>query len=371
MSARSASRWLRRLAGAATAVTAVVASALLPTAAYAAGPYGAAFVTLDSTDASMCLVPAERQYHSVRWEPVNEVCAEDTGLYGVYLPELGARAGTVQVTAYGTDSAYCKVQSWGPVGTAQKVLVKCLDRTGAPIDSQFTLSYFNKTGMGGTPMAYVFASQPTAASYTPPANYSYNSTGGINKITKAAAPAGVYTVDAPSLGAAGGHVQVTAYGTGTEWCTAWNWAPAGTAQRIHVRCYNAGGQPADTKFTLSYVKNGNFFGSSVCCNSDGHPTSYLYANQPTAASYEPSAGYRFLSGTSRIDRLSAGRYKVNYGWAAQGGAVNVTSIGGNNARCKVEAYVSDEIANVVCHNPAGATVDAPFLLHHVGPFVVG
>ncbi|MEV6601477.1 hypothetical protein AB0M36_32190 [Actinoplanes sp. NPDC051346] len=374
MHPRSPSSWARRLAGVLAVAAVAAATVLTPTAAWAAGPgpYGAGFVWLDTPDASMCIAPAERQWNSSSpWQPVNEVCGEDVGLYSVYLPGQAARAGSVQVTAYGSDAAYCKIQSWAPSGTSQRVLVRCLDHHGAPTDSQFTLSYTNRAGTGGSPMAYVFANQPTTASYTPPANYQYNSTGATNTITRSATEVGVYTVNAPGIGTAGGHVQVTAYGTGREWCTAWNWLASGTAERVQVRCYSATGAPADSRFTMSFVKNGNILGTGVCCNSDGHPTSYLFASNPTAASYEPVAAYRFLSGTSRITRLAAGRYQVNYGWAAAPGAVNVTTVGGGGARCKVESYVSAEVATVACHTTGGAPVDATFLLHHVGPFVVG
>jgi len=361
-----------RLIGVAAVAAIAGATALVPTAAHAAGPYGAAFVWLDTPDASMCIVPAERQWNSSSpWQSVNEVCSEDVGLYSVYLPGQAARAGTVQVTAYGTDAAYCKVQSWAPSGTNQRILVKCLDSTGAPTDSQFSLSYANLTGTGGNALAYVFGNQPTAASYAPPVNYSFNSTGATNTITRSTTVPGVYTVNAPGLGAAGGHVQVTAYGTGGEWCTAWNWGAAGTDLHIQVRCYSASGAPADSRFTMSYVKGGNILGRSVCCNSDGHPTSYLFANLPSTASYEPAAAYRYLSGTSLVTRLGTGRYRVNYGWAAAPGAVNVTAVGGGTARCKVESYATSESAIVLCTTPGGAPVDATYLLHHVGPFVIG
>ncbi|OJF12873.1 hypothetical protein BG844_18340 [Couchioplanes caeruleus subsp. caeruleus] len=363
---------MRRLAGAVTVVAVAAAAVLTPSAAQAAGPYGAAFVWLDTPDAAMCIVPGERQWNSsAPFQFRNEVCGLDVGLYSVDLPGQAARAGTVQVTAYGSDTAYCKVQSWAPSGDNQRVLVRCLDRRGTPTDSRFVLTYNNRSGSGGKPLAYVFANQPTNASYTPPANYQYNSSGALNTITRSPGEPGVYTVNAPGIGTTGGHVQVTAYGTGGEWCTAWNWTASGTAERIQVRCYNAAGAPADSRFTMSFVKDGNIFGYGVCCSADGHPTSYLYANKPTVASYEPAAAYRFLSGTSGITRLGAGRYEVNYGWASVGGAVNVTSVGGNGARCKVESFESDEVAVVVCHNTAGTLADAPFLLHHVGPFVIG
>jgi len=369
---------LSRLATlAALTATLTAAGSLVPAAAQAAGPYGAAYVWMDAPDAGMCIVPADHQWNSTdEWNPVNEICSEDVGLYSVDLPNLGVKAGTVQVTAYGSDAAYCKVQSWAPSGTAQRVMVRCLDAGSAPVDSQFTLSYANLSGTRTAALGYAFANQPTAtAPYNSPANYQYNSSGATNTITKVSGSTGVYTVNLPGLAGTGGNPVVTAYGTGSEWCTAWNWAPAGADLHIQVRCFSTTGAPANSRFTLSYAKNGNILGTSLCCGPDGHPTNYLFANDPTASSYVPAAAYRFASGggtyTGKITRISTGRYDVNYGWAAAQGVVHVTPVGGGTARCKLESWTTDERVTVACTGPSGSPVDATFLLHHVGPFVIG
>jgi hypothetical protein len=354
------------------ALVAVVAGAGLfaPAPAQAAGVTGSAFVTLDDPDAAMCIVPATHNWNSTSdVQSVNEVCSDDTGVYSVYLPNLGATAGTVQVTAYGSDGVYCKVAGWAPDGTRQRVKVRCFGPTGNPADSRFTVSYTNRTGTSTRPLVYVFASQPAAASYTPPANYQYNSTGAANTITKQAGTAGVYTINAPDVAGATGNVQVTAYGPGSEWCTAWNWANSGTALRIQVRCWSATGAPADSKFTMTYARNGNLLGSSVCCNSDGHPTAYLFAHNATAASYVPAS--QFGTDNDPIVHPSTGRYLVTYGGVAQQGAVHVTAVGYGTARCKVESWASDVAAHVLCINLTGDPVNATFQFHHVGPFVIG
>jgi hypothetical protein len=366
---------LRRLASAALtiAVVATGALALAPSTAQAAGPYGSAFVWLDTPDASMCVVPADHQWNSSSpWAQVNTVCQEDTGAYTVLLPGQQATAGTVQVTAYGSDAAYCKVASWGPAGSDQRIRVRCFSAAGAPTDSQFTLSYTNLSG-NGSPLAYVFANQPTTATYTPPVNYQYNSTGTANTIIKIAGQVGKYTVHIPNLAAASaGNVQVTAYGTGSEWCTPWNWGPNGTAQHVQVHCFTATGAPAESKFTLSYVRDGNLLGRSICCGPDGHPTAYALAHNPTAASYVPAVSYRYgFKPTGQITRLSTGRYKVDFGWSGDQGTVHVTATGGGTARCKVESWGTGTTANVLCTTPAGAPTDAIYEFQHVGPFIIG
>jgi hypothetical protein len=366
---RVGSRWSRLLAVAATTVLALV---LAPQPAQAAGPYGNAFVWLDTADAAMCVVPAEHQWNSSSWTPVNEICQDDTGAYSVYLPGQAATAGTVQVNAYGADATYCKVASWAPSGASQRVRVRCYNTSGAAADSQFVLSYANLTGTRNHHLGYVFANQPANASYTPPLNYQYNSTGAANTVTKLAGQVGKYMVRMPGLaGATTGNVQVTAYGPGSEWCNVWNWGPNGTAQHVQVNCFDAAGAPAESRFTVSYVRDGNNIGASVCCSSDGHPTAYALANNPTAASYVPAPSFKFgFSPTNQIHRLSTGRYEVESSWAVGDSAVHVTAAGGSQARCKIESFGSGK-AIVRCTTPAGAPIDAIYTYHQVGPFVVG
>src|SRR5262245_42166976 len=66
-----------------------------------------------------------------------------------------------------------------------------------------------KTGSSAQ-LGYVWANQPSSASYTPSLTYQFNSAGGTNTITRSGV--GQYTVHFPGLSTLGGHVQVTAYG---------------------------------------------------------------------------------------------------------------------------------------------------------------
>ena len=65
-----------------------------------------------------------------------------TGSYRVRLPEMDPYYSTVKVTAYGTSSGTCTVLDWfqGP-GDDTDVEVRCFTAAGAPMNSQFTLSY--------------------------------------------------------------------------------------------------------------------------------------------------------------------------------------------------------------------------------------
>ena len=61
-----------------------------------------------------------------------------TGVYTVRWPEMDPQilqAGHVQVTAYGSGNAQCKVTGWG--STSADVL--CFAPNGAPVDSYYTV----------------------------------------------------------------------------------------------------------------------------------------------------------------------------------------------------------------------------------------
>lgn len=103
-------------------------------------------------------------------------------------------------------------------------------------------------------MAYAWANNPTAAAYTPSLIYSYNSSGGLITITRAGI--GRYSVKFAGLGGngiAGGHVQVTAYGQGSETCKVVNWASGGADFVVNVQCFGSPGTPVDTRYTILVI----------------------------------------------------------------------------------------------------------------------
>jgi hypothetical protein len=103
----------------------------------------------------------------------------------------------------------------------------------------------------GGPRAYVWANQQGAASYTPSLSYQYNSTGGTNTITRSGV--GVYQVRLPGAGNVSGHVQVTAYGSGSTRCKVQSWTSTVTAKLVNVRCFDTAGAPADSRDVVDFV----------------------------------------------------------------------------------------------------------------------
>jgi hypothetical protein len=299
----------------------------------------------------------------------------DVGKYLALLPNLGATAGTVHVTASGNFTQHCKVAYWGPRfsdPTTQEVAVRCFNQSGAPSDSQFTLSYAEPIVSDG-PMAYLWANQPSPAlntPYTPALNWQFNSTGAPNTVTRTAV--GVYRALLPNLGdTRSGHVQVTAYGTGNERCKVSRWSPVGSAIDVEVRCFTGGGTtlpggfPVDTRFTLTYVDENSLIGGIATAGPNFSTESgYVWADQPTSPSYTPSLSYQwtdiFSWGPVTITRSGVGMYTVET--PIQWGTVQVTAYGTGSEYCKLAGWSPSGDVQVRCFDMWSRSVDTSFTL---------
>ena len=113
------------------------------------------------------------------------------------------------------------------------------------------IANFRRTDAPADRVGYVWANNPTAASYTPSSAYSFNSAGAPITITRSAS--GQYQVTFSELGGSGifgGNVQVTAYGSGSEICKVVSWASGGGNFVVNVRCFTAAGAAVDTRYTV-------------------------------------------------------------------------------------------------------------------------
>jgi hypothetical protein len=364
------------------AVAALISAMAVPLALTGASPAGAApisptgnaFVWANDPTSASYTPDATYQWNSTSpFRAVNTISRTGTGSYTVYLPNLGSPSGTVLVNAYGFTANSCKVASWGPSGGSQAVNVRCFDTAGQLADTQFSMSYNN--WIDGSDVAYVWANEPTSASYTPAANYQANSTGAANEITRSGA--GTYQVRLPNLGQAAGHVQVTAYGYGSERCKVSGWGPSGADQFIGVRCFTSTGVDTDTYFTLTYVRDTNVLGNNpVCCPPDGYPTAYVWAHDPTAASYVPTSTYQFSDFFTRdkisINRLGTGSYAVRDSYVTfSRGNVQVTAYGWGSEYCHVAYWNPTDGIRVLCFDASGNAVDTLYDASYTGQFVIG
>lgn len=285
-----------------------------------------------------------------------------TGRYTVTFAGLGGPSGNAQVVAHGTDSTRCKVESWFQSGTNELVNVLCHTATGTLNNSRFVVRYGRTTG-GVGPSAYLWANQPSTASYTPTSAYSFNSTGGINTITRAAA--GTYTVNLPGLGGFNGSVLVTAHGSSTTHCNLALWGSSPGNRSIEVRCWSAAGVLADSTFSLA------FDGAGVTGFND--VGAFAWANDTASASYTPSSSYSYNSGAFACDsgsntagKLSTGRYFMRHTVVgAFDSTVHVTarSFPGAADYCKVESWIpsgNGVEVKTLCFDANGAAKDSEY-----------
>jgi hypothetical protein len=220
--------------------------------------------------------------------------------------------------------------------------------------------------------AYLWADQPTAPSYTPSLAYQFNSSGATNTVVRTGV--GRYTAKLPNLGSQTGHVQVTAYGTGSERCKVERWYPSGTTQQVNVRCFTSTGTPVDTRFTMTYVSGISLVGSPCCPTSSGTAAAYVMANQPTSPSYTPILAYQFndAGATNTITRSGLGIYKVQFPFMSlDRGHVQVTAHGGGPQYCKVVSWTPGAGVEVRCFGSSGLPEDTFFDVTFLRSYLVG
>ncbi|MGH2786413.1 MAG: hypothetical protein ACRDJV_00710 [Actinomycetota bacterium] len=296
------------------------------------------------------------QLNSKGW--TNTIDRLGTGSYLVKFPGLGVSGGMAHATAYGSSGESCKVHSWVPSGTLQRVWIRCFSSEGRPVDTRFVASFVRSVS-GSGPLAHVWADQPSTAVYTPSPTYQFNSTGALNTITRSGV--GIYNVMLTNLADTGGNVKVTAYGSGSETCKVQAWGQSGSNIRAIVRCFTTGGALVDTRFTLTYAKSLGITGIP------GTKAGYVLADQPANASYTPLASHQFnfLGGANTVIRSAPGQYTVTMpSLGAVSGHVQVNSVGTNPRECKVSHWVPSGpnlSIGVRCFTTTGVPADSKFV----------
>lgn len=212
---------------------------------------------------------------------------------------------------------------------------------------------------------YVWANQPGTADYVIAHSWAYNSTGGAISVHRAAA--GDYEVRFAGMAGSGGVAHARPYGSGnTSICTISNWHASGGDQFVSVRCFNAAGAPADSRFVASFTNRGAAPGTFA----------YLWASQAAPAigvPYAPSATYSYDStGTApQVWRQSVGVYMMvigsvdtHYPVDHNDGAYQITAYNKDPVRCEVHGE-NDETPTpigVFCFDAAGAPADTRFVV---------
>jgi hypothetical protein len=297
----------------------------------------------------------------------NTVTILGTGLFKVTFPGLGNGLNSnVQVNAYNTNGHphICTSQGWGSDGgTGVVAYVGCFDFTGNPYSADFSIFYQSRSAAPGGWLGFLWADQPSAASYTPSLSYNYNNRGTPNTITRSGI--GVYTATFPGL-RGGGNPQVTGYtfsqGAATH-CEVSDWTAKGTSTQVGVRCFDGSGNPADEYFSLSYNR-------SALASEGATNGLYAFAFKPRSRNYTPKQYYSEFGGlypTAQRFGVPLGQYSLVVSNPSDNSISPllgmVTAVGAAGEYCEVDGY--DEITgsfdmNLVCYDSAERQTNLPY-----------
>jgi hypothetical protein len=181
------------------------------------------------------------------WNPGGpiKVIRNGVGAYTVVFTGLGTlpldgNKGHVQVSAVGSGSEHCGVESWALGGSVEAVFVRCHTRAGARADAKFNVLFLAPSDR----LAYAWASHPSDSSYTAPVEFSMFGPTSIRRIGT-----GKYIVtweQSASQLLQGGNVQVTTYHAEGEHCNVTEW---GNTHAV-VACFAPNGVPVDASYTV-------------------------------------------------------------------------------------------------------------------------
>ncbi|MBT8099923.1 MAG: hypothetical protein KJO82_09240, partial [Gammaproteobacteria bacterium] len=260
-----------------------------------------------------------------------------TGLYEI---ELGTASlgggGNVQVTAMGSEAVYCKSFGWA----SRSVAVACFDMRGSPKDSAFSLLVTLPDG--DDDVAYLLADQASGTSIAPdPDNTSASIRG---RVTIKRTGTGVYRVAGEDIAGNNMHLQVTAVGRDSVYCSIGSWRNSVAV----IDCFEPGGERpqgvrADSRFSLLATPN-TATQAAAAWNYDELAQSYdLVAKN----GWSPDGNPVSISWTEK------GRYRVELGSILTNGAnVQVSARSRLAGVCNVEDW-AESTATVRCFDRDG------------------
>lgn len=295
----------------------------------------------------------------------NSVVRNGVGNYVVTFPGLAgasANGGTVDVTGYET-SGYCKAAGWRTIGTAVALNVVCFAPGGDADDAEFDALFAASGSSAPADLSYLWANEPTQTSYTPSTIYQFN--GGAGADTVARNGTGEYTVSIPDIGVNAGTVKVTGYNDDPTNCDVQGWGGSPTLE-VSVFCNDSSGGAADAYFSMTWANDTSLLGTA------GGKWGYVWANEPTAASYTPDPTYQASSGNHAVNTVSrsgVGSYTVDFPTlSGKKGDVQVTAYDTTDV-CNTSGWGSDgaggAVVSVNCYNTAGTPADSYFTAQYI------
>jgi len=275
------------------------------------------------------------------------VDASGVGRYHVRflaLDEIANPFDHVQVTAYGSGAESCQIVEW----YSEAVDVACFDATGTDADTLFTV-LFVKQEAHTREIAYALADQPSTTSYSADPNHAFNPTGGDVSVDRLGTGNYVVTFTGlTSVGANGGHVQVTAHGSVRARCKTPGWGP----ETVTVWCFDPSGSAIDAEFSVLYQKPGT--------GSEGLAFAWV---EDASGPATPDPGYSFNSSGGAVEssRTTTGVYSIHFNdFDAVGvdqGNVHVTAYGTDDVFCHVSGWTPAEVG-ARCFDSTGSPANS-------------
>jgi hypothetical protein len=205
---------------------------------------------------------------------------------------------------------------------------------------------------------FAFAwAQNLTGTFNAHAAYSLNSSGLVANVISRVST-GKYAVTFPNLANVyGGNVLVTAHGQGSERCDVEGPGTDSSGNRtVNIECYNASGALANTRFAVSYTRNGIVSG-------DGRGA-YLWSRATG-----PTHSWNSSGGINQVQKTATGVYVVTFPGQApapRGGTVQATAFK-SSGHCKVGSWApsgSSVNAIVRCYAASGAPADSEFMVFY-------
>lgn len=273
------------------------------------------------------------------------------GHHRVVLPHIGAAGGIALAVAYDSKPAglQCHPGSWQQQGLDEAIDVYCFDPAGNAIDTPFDVLFLAGTQDDahaiGVARGFVYASEPTAASYTPGAPFEHNA-GTVTRLST-----GRYTVALPGGART---AQLSPVSTLPRSCT----LTALSGTRATVACAAPGGSPADTAFALSYT------GAQSLLDDSRRPHGAFLAVTNTSDPTGPTLADQWTSkpGTTTVKRTATGRYslQIPVGRLLSYTHVNARGTGYCSLVLRNDGTTDQAVFWVACYNYSGALTDTSF-----------
>ncbi|MCC6243438.1 MAG: Ig-like domain-containing protein [Gemmatimonadaceae bacterium] len=290
-------------------------------------PPAVATVTVAPTDGQIS-VGATRMFSATARDALGTVLTDETVLWSSSVPAIASVSTSGLVTALAEGTATVTATVRGVSGTV-------------PIRTT------------ATRLAYVMATEPSLASYTPAAGTQYNSLGA--PITIARTGTGRYVVAIPSFGSADARVPfVSAVSTTNVTCYTPNWSlSASDSGTVRVECKDGSGDLVDAPFAL------------LALGANGLPGRLGFGSTLGMSSFPGAAQHAWTSGTAvtveRFNFSPVGRFEMRFGFPAIGAPTSaflVAQVTDASPRCVVPAAGSLSV-NVMCF-VGSAPADAAF-----------